>query len=104
MDSNKTQAKHQSMQSMQSIHRWHAVHAHAVMPMSAERRPGVRIPDKDLCAHVRAQCTAAGANNCHRAQGDQTLHYDVDDTAKAHGRSMGTARCETAVPEQRDAA
>ena len=46
----------------------HALHARAGMPMSAERRPGVRIPDKHLHTHVRAECTAAGANNLHNRQ------------------------------------
>ena len=55
--------------------------------MSAERRKSVRIPDKYLRAHVRAECTAAGANiRYHMVVSD-----DVDDTAKAHGRSTGTA-------------
>jgi hypothetical protein len=67
------------------------MHAHAGVPMTAERRPGVRIPDKYL--NVRAECTAAGANIRYRTLASD----DIEDTAKVHGRSTGS---EKAVPEQ----
>jgi hypothetical protein len=57
----KTKRK-QSIKACKTCMGRHALHARAGVPMSAERRPGVRIPDKYLRTYVRAECTAAGAN------------------------------------------
>ena len=62
----------------------HATHSGEGMyaracPMSAERRPGVRIPDKYLRTHVRVGCMAAGANISYR----MVASDDVDVSARA---------------------
>jgi hypothetical protein len=71
-----TQAKHQSMQDMHREARAACTRAWACPSLSADRRPGVRMPDKYLHTRVRAECTAAGANNHYR----MVASNKVDDT------------------------
>ena len=75
--STKTKRK-QSIKSMQNIEACKTCmgRARAGMPMSAKLRPGVAIPEKSLHTHVRAECTAAGANSRYR----MVASADVDDS------------------------
>jgi len=84
--STKTKRK-QSIKACKTCTGRHARHARAGVPMSGERRSGLRIRDKYLRTHVRAECTTAGANIRYRL----VLSDDVDDTAKVHGRSTRSA-------------